>query len=143
MLQKLNNILDKHKLRKTHFRLQVLELFVNNGSRALSQANIEEQLSEYDRITLYRTLKSFEKKGVIHKALDAGTEVKFALCHDDCDAHRHSDDHPHFLCVSCGHTYCLDELDIPQFNLPEHYILKDVQLALSGICDNCNNTQSL
>lgn len=138
MLQKAVKILKSHQLRNTSFRQQVLMLFLDNASRALSQASIEASLGEYDRITLYRTLKSFEQSGIIHKALDVGDETKYALCQDDCDTHHHSDDHPHFLCLKCGETYCLDQLKIPDFKLPDNYKLQDVQLALSGLCNRCN-----
>ena len=107
---------------------------------ALSQAQIEETLGKHDRITLYRTLKSFEEKGVIHKAMDGTDASKYALCDEACDMHSHTDDHPHFLCESCGLTYCLDELKIPEFNLPAKYKLTEVQLALHGICDVCNKS---
>lgn len=138
MLQETSGILKSHNLRNTQFRQLVLNVFLKNPSLALSHSDIEEALGDHDRITLYRTLKSFEESGLIHKALDGGNENKFALCQDDCDEHSHSDDHPHFLCQSCGNTYCLDMLEIPKFQLPAGYKLKEVRLAMSGICDQCN-----
>jgi Fur family ferric uptake transcriptional regulator len=138
MLQKARRILEKHGIRKTDFRILVLEQFLSKPEIAVSQKYIEQGLGAYDRITLYRTLKSFEKLGVIHKAVDGGAEVKYALCHEDCSAHQHSDDHAHFYCQKCGDTFCLDQFDMPKLELNNDYIVKEVQIALSGICMKCN-----
>jgi len=138
MLQTSTDILKKHGLRKTGFRVQVLDLLLSRPAVAISQSYIEEGLDNYDRITLYRTLKSFEKLGIIHKAIDGGDEIKYALCHDDCNAHQHSDDHAHFFCQKCGETFCLDHQELPEFNFTGNYKIFEVQLALSGICNNCN-----
>ncbi len=138
MLQKVKNILQRHHLRHTSFREQVLLMFLENPKIALSQSNIESSLEAFDRITLYRTMKSFVSAGVLHKAIDGGEELKYALCHEDCNPSQHNDDHPHFLCQKCGSTYCLDDVHIPSFQLPDNYKLLDIQLAISGICDRCN-----
>jgi len=138
MLQKVKDILHRHKLRHTSFRQTVLCLFLDNPSRALSHAMIEEALGDHDRITLYRTLRSFERSGIIHKALDGADDTKYALCQEDCSVHSHTDDHPHFHCEQCGETYCMESLSIPQFSMPEQYKLNEVHLALSGVCSSCN-----
>lgn len=71
------SILKKHLLRVTQFRLDVISIFITAG-RALASHDIEEKLHDADRITLYRTLKSFEDKGIIHKAIDGTLTQKFA-----------------------------------------------------------------
>ncbi|MFZ1456094.1 MAG: transcriptional repressor, partial [Saprospiraceae bacterium] len=76
-------ILKKHHLRHTPFRAEVLQIFANAG-KALSSHDIESQLSDADRITLYRTLKSFEEKGIIHKAIDGTITQKYAICEAHC-----------------------------------------------------------
>ena len=138
MLHKVDDILSKHALRRTAFRQELLKIFIESGSRALSQTDIEEALGDHDRITLYRTLKSFQDKGLIHEAVDGGKDTKYALCQNQCDVHHHIDHHPHFLCESCGVTYCMDEIKIPDFDLPRNYTLKGMHLALSGTCASCS-----
>lgn len=139
MLQKATEILRHHKLRKTNFRIQVLSVFLRKQTQALTSNFVESKLMDFDRITLYRTLKTFEKSGVIHKAIDGGDEPKYALCHSECSEHNHFDDHAHFLCNQCGATFCLDAIEIPTFKLPKHYKLSSIHLALTGICDKCNS----
>jgi len=133
------DILSKHSIRKTPFRINVLKIFLNSASRALNNSDIEQALKDYDRITLYRTLKTFEKSGIIHQAIDGSNENKFALCHLDCTEHEHLDNHAHFLCKKCGETYCLENVINPTFTLPTDYSLDKVHLALSGTCGSCKN----
>jgi len=130
-------ILGKHQIRKTPFRINVLKIFLEAESKALNNSDIESALEDYDRITLYRTLKTFEKSGIIHQAIDGSNESKFALCHQDCTEHEHHDNHAHFLCISCGETYCLENVIHPKFSLPANYSLSKVHLALSGTCAGC------
>lgn len=143
MMQEEEKILKSHGLRSTVFRAQVLSIFNEKPSQALPQDFIESALGEFDRITLYRTLKRFEEVGIIHKAINVDEEVRYALCSDDCSTHDHNDEHPHFLCEMCGQTYCLDTLGMPEFEIPGGYKLNEIMLSLSGICPQCNKDQSL
>jgi Fur family ferric uptake transcriptional regulator len=137
-MEKAISILKKHSLRKTPFRLEVLSLFLDNATKGISPNFIENSVKDFDRITLYRTLKTFEKSGVIHMAIDGSNDTKYALCHEDCSTHNHIDDHAHFLCTDCGETYCLENVIQPQITLPANYKLTSAHLALSGLCKNCN-----
>jgi Fur family transcriptional regulator, ferric uptake regulator len=130
------SILKKHDLRITQFRLEVLDVF-NVNKKALSAAEIEQQLNEADRITLYRTLKSFEEKGIIHKAIDGTTIQKFALCEAHCDEHHHHDEHVHFHCEKCTNTFCLEGVMVPKLQLPAGYTMKHTNLVVNGICNIC------
>ena len=77
-------------LRSTPCRLDVLSSF-QAVDFALSQGDIEQKLSEqYDRVTIYRTLKTFLSSGLLHKVLDDNGGVKYALCKELC----HQGDHP-------------------------------------------------
>ena len=59
-------MLEKKQIRKTPFRLEVLKLF-KASKNAISLKEIEKNLTSFDRITLYRTLKLFIEKGLIHE----------------------------------------------------------------------------
>ena len=124
-------------LRVTSPRLQVLEVFTKHHG-ALAQSDIENELADMDRITLYRTLKSFNDKGLIHKAIDDTDKTKYALCHQDCDEEQHNDQHPHFYCIKCHRTECLDEVTALAVPVPEGYKVTEVQVALKGPCKICS-----
>jgi Fur family ferric uptake transcriptional regulator len=132
-------ILKDHKLSVTKVRLEVLEVFREAGHLALSNQDIEEQLGKVDRITLYRTLRSFEKSGLIHQAVDGSGKTKFALCQDECSVEKHEHQHAHFHCTQCDATICLDEVDIPRVDIPSNYQLEDTQLVLTGRCAECKD----
>lgn len=130
------DLLKHHRLKKTPVRLQVLEEFLK-ADRALSKSDIERAFDKLDRITLYRTLKSFEEKGLIHKAVDGSDKVKFALCHNGCTAHEHLDSHAHFHCNDCGRTFCMDDISAPEVKAPRGFTLGKTHLVLAGKCDTC------
>lgn len=136
-LNKAEALLKEHKLSVTKVRLEVLKAFQRAGHKALANQDIENRLGQVDRITLYRTLKSFEKAGLIHQAVDGSGKTKYALCHDDCSTGQHEHQHAHFYCTRCDSTICLDEVVIPQVHMPPNYQLEDAQLILKGLCADC------
>jgi Fur family ferric uptake transcriptional regulator len=131
--------LEQSDLRKTAIRKEVLQLFLKNKGRALSSKEIEEALGQADRITLYRTLKTFEQSGVIHQAVDGTGTAKYALCLDDCSTHEHHDEHAHFHCLRCGKTICLEGNIEPKVKVPEGYRVHHAHLVLEGECAECAN----
>ncbi len=136
-MSKSENILKKHQLRKTQIRLDVLSLFLSNN-QAMSHAQLESKVGSIDRVTLYRTLKTFEEKGIIHKAIDGTDTMRYALCHGECEEHHHEDHHPHFHCDNCGKTLCLDQIEVPNIHLPKGFSQSSSHLIIKGICEVCN-----
>lgn len=136
-MERIDKILNSHSLKKTALRRRVLSLFIEKNGKAIASSELEELLADADRITLYRTLKSFEQKGIIHEAIDGTNATKFALCQDECTEHHHIDNHAHFHCTQCGETICLEHTDTPRYNLPEGFQAKDVIMVLNGHCANC------
>lgn len=137
MTNNAEHILRQNKLRRTDVRMGVLKVFLNH-EEALSHNDIEDQFDQIDRITLYRTLRTFEEKGIIHKALDGSEKQKYALCAEECSEHDHQDEHPHFYCFRCNRTVCLSEVSLPEIKLPPGYRLQQAQVVLQGICEECN-----
>jgi len=131
------SLLQSHSLRKTAFRLRLLELFMDSPHSAKSNALLEAKLGEHDRITLYRTLKSFEKSGLIHQVVDSSNEMKYALCHQDCEVHKTQTDHPHFHCETCGETFCLEGVQEIDLTLPKNYTVEKITLTVTGVCAEC------
>jgi Fur family ferric uptake transcriptional regulator len=126
---------DKH-INPTAMRLLVLEVLLNQTS-AMSLSDIEKSLEPADRVTIYRTLKTFEEKGLIHSIDDGTGSPKYALCIEDCDANHHHDLHVHFNCAVCKETFCLPDSKIPELSLPVGFIAAEMKLVVKGICVNC------
>jgi Fur family ferric uptake transcriptional regulator len=79
-----DRLLKTFRLRSTPSRQEILHLFLNKDY-ALSHGDIEKEINnELDRVTVYRTLKTFLDKGLIHKVLDDEGSLKYALCNDAC-----------------------------------------------------------
>ncbi len=131
-------ILIQHDLRKTQGRIMVLQEF-SKHDKALAHNELQHALAgKVDRVTLYRILDQFEKKGVLHKIPDDEVSVKYALCaHNHEIDHQHSDDHAHFKCNDCSETFCIDDFTIPNMKIPEGFKVTEKFLLLGGVCKKC------
>jgi Fur family transcriptional regulator, ferric uptake regulator len=117
-------------------RILVLDSLLKQNSAA-SLTDIEKSLQPADRITIYRTLKTFAEKGLIH-IIDDGTGLpKYAMCAADCDADQHHDLHVHFNCIVCKETFCLPNSKIPDVALPADFTTTEMNLVVKGICNKC------
>jgi len=125
------------KINPTAMRLLVLDFLLLQNS-ALSLSDIEKGLHPADRVTIYRTLKTFIEHGLIHSIDDGTGTPKYALCSDACDAAGHHDTHVHFYCTSCKETLCLPNIQIPRISLPVGYINNEVSLIIKGVCEKCS-----
>jgi Fur family ferric uptake transcriptional regulator len=130
--QKLTN----KNINPTAMRLLVLNFLLNQTS-AISLSDIEKRMSPADRITIYRTLKTFEEKGLVHVIDDGSGIPKYALCAYECAANDHHDMHVHFFCVSCKETFCLPNSKIPDITLPNRFSSLEMNLVVKGVCDRC------
>ena len=131
----LKNILKKHKLRVTDCRMDVLELFLKND-HALTSKDLENELTGYDRVTLYRTLNSFMEKGVLHKIPNDNGYASYGVCHNTCGPDHHQHNHVHFKCSDCGTIECISDQDVPKIQL-DGYIINEINYLVNGVCKSC------
>ncbi len=136
-MNKAESILRQHNLKVTTFRSEVMEIFLTS-QHALLLGDIESRLDTHDRITLYRTLKNFEDKGLVHKVNVGTTSTKYALCVDDCSEDAHADEHVHFHCNRCDNTFCLDHVHIPTIQLPSGFAFANALMTINGVCKECS-----
>ena len=131
-------ILKKHGLKFTENRKVILEQFIS-ANYALSYNDIENLIEKkIDKVTVYRTLKSFEENGIVHKVVDGSNKIKYALCNSgSCSSNHHHDTHIHFKCVDCDKTYCLDDITPPELILPKGYSIAKQNVFIQGRCQNC------
>lgn len=135
---KIDLLLKKAGLKVTSTRRLILQVFRQHAV-ALSYNDIEKNLKEnLDKVTIYRTLKTFEEKGIIHKVLDTSNQIKYAICSDSCSIHEHHDAHVHFKCMTCDQTYCIKEREVPQISLPNGFNQVQSSMLVEGVCKTCN-----
>lgn len=134
---KVDQLLKQHHLKRTSTRIDVLSKYLQ-ANRALSHSELEKMMgADYDRVTLYRTLKSFEDSGLLHKVYDENGTVRFSTCSDRCHPGEHKDNHVHLHCVECQASYCLDNVSIPKVDLPADIPVHDIYMVVNGTCNNC------
>lgn len=125
-------------IRKTSFRQEVLDVFLRNEN-AITVSQIEESIGTHDRITLYRTIKTFIEKGLIHEIVMPGDIKKLALC-QDCDhshehQHSHQHEHVHFHCEKCNEVICVSN-ELPAIVL-KGYQIDSIEIQAHGVCPKC------
>src|SRR6201996_7574313 len=121
MEKNIEDILKKNHLSITGGRRRILELFLQQDG-ALSHSDIEKKAGEkFDRVTIYRTLQTFEEKGIIHTIPTSDNSIRYALCKDCTEGHHH-DNPVHFVCTHCNKTICLDDVVSPSIPLPAGYV---------------------
>ncbi|WP_207428739.1 Fur family transcriptional regulator [Pedobacter sp. SYSU D00535] len=137
MIADVEKRLEAAGIKPTAMRNLVLEYLLKQGS-AISLAELERGLAPVDRVTVYRTLKTFEEHCLVHSINDGTGAAKYALCQEDSGEVRHHDLHVHFYCNSCKETFCLPKTLIPAVVLPQGFISEEVSLVMKGVCERCS-----
>jgi len=135
MNEEVIDLLERKNVKPTAVRILVLDVFFQN-SFALSLPEIENKLPWSDRVSIYRTLKTFENNDLIHSVNDGSKSIRYALCSEHCSLGHHSV-HPHFHCEKCDKTLCLEEQNIDINSIPEGFVVNNYSLTINGLCANC------
>ena len=125
----------KRNIKPTAMRELVLIVLMEQKV-AISLSDLEQKFDKADKVTLYRTLKTFEENKLIHSIDDGTGSVKYALCKETCQC-QPEELHVHFLCTTCNQTFCLNEIPVPCINLPVDFSIESVNMVIKGICANC------
>ena len=123
------------KLYCTSGRVAVLKVLIK-ARKPLNQVLIARRLGKecFDKVTIYRTLKSFLDAGLVHKAFMEKRAWHFELAHNCTE----SQCHPHFTCICCGNTHCLMGMSLPMAKSPHRgFIIHRQQVRLEGLCPAC------
>jgi Fur family transcriptional regulator, ferric uptake regulator len=124
-------------LKKTTVRIAVLKQLTESGN-ALSQPELETVFEgRENRVTVYRVLRDFEEKGLIHRVYDVEGTARFALCRS-CTEYQHHDEHLHFNCIECKNVICLDSVHVSIPILPIGFKVKNIHFTVEGVCEKCN-----
>lgn len=136
-LEQAKKILQDKSVRTTEFRLSVLSVFIQHP-QAINMQTITDSLGKFDRISLYRTMKTFEEMGIIHPIPVDAESTFYALCEEDCTmADKHQHDHMHFQCLTCNEVQCLPS-PIPNALEMKGFQVQSVEILAKGICNRCS-----
>ncbi len=136
MKESINKSLEIKKVKPTAMRQLVLDI-LSKQEHAIGLPELEAQFAQADRTTLYRTLKTFVTKKVIHSIDDGTGTIKYAICKDTCQCNP-NELHVHFYCTKCEKTTCLTDIAIPDVPLPQYYIAENINMVVKGLCDKCS-----
>ena len=137
-MNEIESKLKQKDVRPTAMRMLIYK-FMAEKEAAQALTDVELAFTKADRTTVYRTLKTFEEKGIVHQIDDGTGVLKYALCEPGCRCDIDRDLHLHFHCNSCDKTIRLTEHKIPHINLPQGFIAEDANLVVKGICDACSS----
>ncbi len=127
-------ILQRNELKNTACRKYIVGELLESRA-AMSEQELKGSSDLFDRVTFYRTLKTLEEHGVIHRIVLNDNTVKYALTRQkQGNAHLHS----HFHCEQCDEVLCLRGKSRFETELPKGYCQHEVFVVIEGVCANCN-----
>ncbi len=132
-------ILRNRGLRATPQRLAILDFLQGNTAHPTAEdiyVAVSERHPSMSLNTVYKTLESFEKKGLVWR-FGMGQEQKM---HYD----PNTDPHPHIKCVRCGRVDDLSSEDgfldcVEELARDADYRVMRVEVSVLGVCPPCRS----
>lgn len=99
-------------LRCTAARLTVMRhLLEAQGPESHAEVSAALAHRGFDRATIYRNLTELTEAKLVSR-VELGDHVWRFEVRRESRPGRHGEDHPHFLCTSCGEVSCLDDVEV-------------------------------
>lgn len=137
MDKKVKELLVAHSLNKTPCRLDMLNV-LHKAEKALTEQEMKELLEyDFDRVTVFRTLRTFIEVGLVHHVTVNKNEVRYALSRPELKADDKKG-HAHLHCDRCGEVLCLGGFSVDESIIPQQFQVIDYELIINGLCSKCN-----
>ena len=127
--------LESKGIRPTANRILVMKTLMGEQNPQ-SLSNLERKMVSMDKSSIFRTLTLFLEHDVVHAFEDGRGVLCYELCEEKgaCD---HHDGHIHFYCDSCQRSFCMEDIHIPSFELPEGFYPHSISFVIKGECPDC------
>lgn len=127
--------LESKGIRPTANRILVMKTLMGEQNPQ-SLSNLERKMVSMDKSSIFRTLTLFLEHDVVHAFEDGRGVLCYELCEEKgaCDLH---DGHIHFYCESCQRSFCMEDIHIPSFELPEGFYPHSISFVIKGECPDC------
>lgn len=127
--------LEPKGIRPTANRILVMKTLMGEQNPQ-SLSNLERKMVSMDKSSIFRTLTLFLEHDVVHAFEDGRGVLCYELCEEKgaCD---HHDGHIHFYCESCQRSFCMEDIHIPSFELPEGFYPHSISFVIKGECPDC------
>lgn len=131
------NAFEKYHLKKTKNRILILSLFEksNKPLTALDIFNMQKK-EKLDLSTIYRTLLTFEKVGLLKKEINEDKENIYSLIQKDTHILVCSKCHKRIPLKGCPFHKVNEEIE-----KETGFILKDQNVEIYGICKECQKDE--
>ncbi|MFM2357994.1 MAG: hypothetical protein RJA61_731 [Candidatus Parcubacteria bacterium] len=135
MEKNLQEVLKESGLKVTLARLAILGIF-SKDCTPIDAEYIFKKLSNkrINQVTVYRTLASFEKSGILKRV-----DLRKGSVHYEFDGHHHH----HIICVECGKTEGFENCSVDEISKqvlkksPLFEKINQHSLELFGTCKSC------
>ena len=133
--QDMINRLESKGILPTANRILVMKTLMGEQNPQ-SLSNLERKMVSMDKSSIFRTLTLFLEHDVVHAFEDGRGVLCYELCEEKgaCD---HHDGHIHFYCESCQRSFCMEDIHIPSFELPEGFYPHSISFVIKGECPDC------
>ena len=127
--------LESKGIRPTANRILVMKTLMGEQNPQ-SLSNLERKMVSMDKSSIFRALTLFLEHDVVHAFEDGRGVLCYELCEEKgaCD---HHDGHIHFYCESCQRSFCMEDIHIPSFELPEGFYPHSISFVIKGECPDC------
>jgi Fur family ferric uptake transcriptional regulator len=134
----LRELLMRRELRPTAARQAVLARLVGSSRPvAPSQLCGEDLGRRFDRVTIYRTLAALKRAGLVHAVRGTDGAWRYRGQATPPGEGGCPGNHPHFLCLHCGHMQCLSGQRLPHIQVSPGVRVQGKQLLVYGLCAAC------
>ena len=134
MINKVNYLLKKSGLSITPLRKEVLAFLLENEVSSLD--DIKKSIKEFDRVTLYRTVKVLIKFKIIKEL--SFENKKFLYLNRNINKSSDSfEQSVYFYCMYCNNLTFLNN-KIISFDITPDYEVHQSESIISGKCNLCN-----
>ena len=134
--KQIEGLLEQHGIKLTANRILIAKI-MSTLDYPISMKELETMLLTMDKSSIFRTLSHFKSHHLVHQMEDGNDIVRYELCHSHSEG-EDEDIHVHFYCEHCHRTFCLNEISVPQVNLPVGYRQTAVNYMIKGICPDCS-----
>lgn len=134
--KQIEGLLERHGIKLTANRILIAKI-MSTLDYPISMKELETMLLTMDKSSIFRTLSLFKSHHLVHQMEDGNNIVRYELCHSHSEE-EDEDIHVHFYCEHCHRTFCLNEISVPQVNLPVGYRQTAVNYMIKGICPDCS-----
>ncbi len=126
-----------HGVRRTPLRLAVLSV-LGSARQAFRAGDIVQQIQAQrpvNKVTVYRILEDFCRRGLIRRIPAEGKAARYEL------ACEHHPPHPHFQCRTCGEVECLEPVPLErvwdEIKGPLGHRADRLEIRVAGVCRRC------